>query len=853
MDNRISFLTGAASLAYAGGQLELAKKQALEALALFSSEYPACDIFQSEDSSLRFSYLDILTLLQSIAGRQHDMDAYETYEDTVRELTLRIFGADARSYLAVHLTDACAYYLSAGDIVSAQYILEDAIRILEEENGSCALTRFLHALHLAKLHFHMEQYYECINECLCANDLFFTEPLIPPDASDFLQRYAANTGLLEQFAYSNLTLLGCAYGKINNSKEGIDILTELLKEPPGDYYLRASMDFILAELYTRTGDYDEARSLCGRYITQDLKGYPDMLSALSSLSYTLSLPFDELRQSLFTVAGDGTLPASLCYSRDALRILTYDHGLTLIKQGRYGDALKLYDDLGDKGISCKLLLLAKTGDYKTIAECKKTADRYYYRQIDSLFLYYNEKYVYNHLSMLEYHFSFCMDAYLSCHEALGGEAMTPESIYDFMLNTKYISLEASYLSRHFLTLDALKNRRPAAAKDIMRRMPKDTALLEFCAVRTFSTQDYCAFLVTDREVSCIRIADHHLLDDLTKEWHRLLADSVHIINAGMEQREEAVNRQRSLDTRFRRALYRPIKELLAALSKESPVKRLIIAPAGALMQFPFDRLSVSAGRFLGDDYEISYINTGKELLMQSAGTSVPLPEHATALFDDPLIIGNPATTVFPPLPYAEKEAHMAAECLNTVCFTGEDADISLFDFEDRQAPTLLHTAVHGVFMHEEMRRTKETGAQALPDIPDWNKAYAVMEKSGLILAGDTLLSCNQISALNLTSVRLAILSACQSGQGRFHAAEGVYGLRRAFKLAGCQSLIVSLWQVDDRSGYTFMRFLYENLVKMPEDPRLAFSLAVKALRSYEEENTRPFAENYFWAGYLFII
>lgn len=856
MDNRISFLIDAASLAYAGGHLAHAKKQALEALALLTSEYPSQNISDSADSSLRFTYLNILTLLQSIASRQHDLVTYEKYEVTVKELMLRMFGADSRSYYAAHLTDACECYLSAGDIVSAQCLLEDAIRILEEDNGSCALIGFLHAVYLAKLHFHMEQYYECIDECLHANDLFFTGPLIPPDASDFLQRYAANTELLDKLIYSNLILISCAYGKINNSEEGISILTELQKTPPEDYYMRASMDLILAELYTRMGKYDDARPLCERYVTQDLKGYPDMFSALTSLSYTLSLSFDAVKYSLFTADNDGALPASLCYSRDALQILLYDHGLSFIKKGKYDDALKLYDNLGDKGISLKLLLLAETGNYNAISECKKAADLFYYRQIDLLFLYYNEKYVYNHLSMLEYHFSFCMDAYLSCHEALGSEYMTPESIYDFMLNTKYISLEASYLSLHFLTLDALKNRKPATTEDIMHLMPQDTALLEFGIVRTFSTQDYCAFLVTGQKVSCIRIADYLLLNELAEEWHRLLTDSFHAINADTEQRAELVNKQRSLDTKLRRKLYRPIRELLAALPEELPIKRLIIAPAGALIQFPFSRLSVSAGSYLGDYYEITYINTGKELLMQSAESPAEslnvLPGRNAAIFSAPLIIGNPSTTVHPPLPHAEKEAHMAAEYLNTVCYTGEDADISLFDFRVRQAPTLLHMAVHGVFYHEKDDCLKETGMQTLSDIPDWNNAFAVMEKSGLVLANDTLLSCNQISAMNLTSVRLAILSACQSGQGHFHAAEGVYGLRRALKLAGCQSIIVSLWQVDDRSGYYFMRFLYENLVKMPENPRLAFSLAVESLRCYEEKNTRPFAEPYYWAGYIFI-
>lgn len=876
MDNRISYLINAASYAYAAGHLEQAGQQASEALALLKSEYPSYEISDPADDSLHLTYLNILTLLQSIAARQHDLNTYEKYEAAVKGLTLRMFGTDSRSYYAVHLIDAYECYLSAGDIVSAQWFLETAIQTLEDENGKCALISFLHALYLAKLHFHMEQYYECIEKGLRANALCLTEPFIPPDASGFLQRYAADTALLDKLIYSNLTLIACAYGKINNSEDGIAILTELRKAPPEDYYLRASMDLVLAELYTRAGRYEDARSLCKRYLTQDLTGFPDMFTALTSLSYTLSPSFDAVSRSLFVAGNDGELPASLCCSRDALQILLYDHGLTLIEKGQFDEALKLYDKLGDKGISLRLLLLAKTSNYKAISEYKETADNYYYRQIDMLFLYYNEKYVYNHLSMLEYHFSFCMDAYLSCYEALGRKHMTPEGIYGFMLNTKYISLEASYLSRHFQTLAALKNHEPTAAEDVMQLLPPDTALLEFGIVRTFSTQDYCAFLVTSREISCIRIADALLLNGLIDEWHSLLTASVHAINADIEQTAELTDRRRSLDTKLRRQLYRPIKGLLAALPEDLQIRQLIIAPAGALIQFPFCRLSISAGGYLGDNYEITYINTGKELLMRSSeplslssekslgetpnkSLCVPLGKSLCAspadegdIFDNPLIIGNPSTAAFPPLPYAEKEAHIAAEYLNTVCYTGENADISLFDFGDCPAPSLLHIAAHGVFYQEENSHLKGVGLHTLSDIPDWNNAFSVMEKSGLILANDTLLSCNQISSMDLASVRLAVLSACQSGQGRFHAAEGVYGLRRALKLSGCRSIIASLWQIDDRSGYYFMRFLYENLVKTPENPKHAFSLAVESLRGYEENNTRPFANPYYWAGYIFI-
>ena len=859
MNDRVLYLINDASLAYKNGNIEHAKQQALQVLSLLAPECRNGSIAELQNSSLSSPCLNVLMLLQSIATRQHDLVSYEKYETPIKELMFHMFGPDSGSYYAVHLIDACECHLSAGDIVTAQWLLEDAIQLMEDANGPCPLIDFLHAHYNAKLHFHMEQYYECIGECLDANSFWLTEPIIPPDATDFLKHYATNTELIDNLACANLILLSCAYGKINNNEDGINILTALKEEPPEDYYLYASMDVTLAELYARAGKYADARNICESYLAQDLSGYPDMMTALTTLSFVLKLPTGALTRALFTAGNDGDLPASYCYSRDAFRILLYNHGLAMIGKGEYQEALSLYHNLGDIGISLRMVLLAKTGDYKAISECKKTADRYYARQIDSLFLYYNEKYVYNHLSMLEYHFALCTDAYLSCYEALGREFMAPESIYDFVLNTKYISMEASYLSHHFQTLEALKNRKSVRGKDVMRLLPEGTALLEFHVSRTLSTQDYCLFLVTGSDISCVRLGEREKLDELIKEWYRLYIASAYMSPIDEDGIAEQNKNRRELDTKLRRVLYRPIRELLADLSGESSIKKLIISPAGALIQFPFSRLSVSARKYLGDDYEITYVNTGKELAMQievQSGSSLDLASDTQNLItcdmlSNPLIIGNPSTSTYPPLPYAEKEAHMVAEHLHTTCYTGENAGISLFDFNTYRTPTLLHVAAHGVFKEQEKEKS-DNGLESPFAAPDWNTAFDVMEHSGLVLADDTLLSCNQISAMNLASVRLAILSACRTGKGIFHSSEGIYGLRRAFKLAGCHAMIISLWQIDDRPGYYFMQAFYKNLVKMPEDPKRAFFTAIEVLRTYEENNTRPFDEPYYWAGYVYV-
>jgi CHAT domain-containing protein len=133
--------------------------------------------------------------------------------------------------------------------------------------------------------------------------------------------------------------------------------------------------------------------------------------------------------------------------------------------------------------------------------------------------------------------------------------------------------------------------------------------------------------------------------------------------------------------------------------------------------------------------------------------------------------------------------------------------------------------------------------------------------SGLALAGanrraaagpdeeDGILTAEEVASLNLSGVEWAVLSACDTGLGEIKAGEGVFGLRRAFQVAGARTVIMSLWSVEDRSAMEWMRALYEGRLRWNLDTADSVreaSLTILRQRRARNQNTHPF----FWAGFV---
>jgi CHAT domain-containing protein len=128
-------------------------------------------------------------------------------------------------------------------------------------------------------------------------------------------------------------------------------------------------------------------------------------------------------------------------------------------------------------------------------------------------------------------------------------------------------------------------------------------------------------------------------------------------------------------------------------------------------------------------------------------------------------------------------------------------------------------------------------------------------KNGLVFAGvndttdkeqDCILFGNEIAALDMNDTYLTILAACESGLGDIKGSEGVFGLQRAFKMAGSEYILNSLWEVDIKSSNLFIKTFFEKYYKLyPTDIYKAYSETVRFMR---EEWKNP----YYWAPYELI-
>ena len=171
------------------------------------------------------------------------------------------------------------------------------------------------------------------------------------------------------------------------------------------------------------------------------------------------------------------------------------------------------------------------------------------------------------------------------------------------------------------------------------------------------------------------------------------------------------------------------------------------------------------------------------------------------------------------------------------------------------SPQILHIATHGFFLPEQEKKSDDI-------VTNNQNAYTLANdpllRSGLILSGgnhvwsgktpiegveDGIATAYEISQLNLSNTELVVLSACETALGDVRGSEGVFGLQRAFKMAGVKKMIVSLWQVPDKETAELMTSFYNYWLK---------GKTIEQAFAQAQSDMRKKYSPYYWAAFVLV-
>jgi CHAT domain-containing protein len=272
-------------------------------------------------------------------------------------------------------------------------------------------------------------------------------------------------------------------------------------------------------------------------------------------------------------------------------------------------------------------------------------------------------------------------------------------------------------------------------------------------------------------------------------------------------------------------------------------KSLTIIPHDKLSYIPFDALLSEMPdtaqmnfrdlKYVIRDYSVNYgysatllydssppRKTFKKLLIFS-------PEYNPQVPRKDLETGN--SYYLSSLPGANAEIKAISNVVSSVSFVGKNAQESEFK-KNANNFDILHLAMHTIIN------------DSLPML-----SKLVFSNPEISSSDDGYLNAYEVYNMKLNA-RLAVLSACETGSGKLQGGEGVMSMARGFIYAGCPSVVMTLWQVEDKSGVKIMSDFYRYLSKGKRK-----DVALRMAKLNHLENSDPLtAHPHFWLGYVSI-
>lgn len=427
---------------------------------------------------------------------------------------------------------------------------------------------------------------------------------------------------------------------------------------------------------------------------------------------------------------------------------------------------------------------------------------------------------------------------------------------------------------------------PVGIEAVQAQIPANAVLIEYVRYFPFEVTNaesswgdarYAAYLLfPDGRIEAADLGDAAEIDTAVQAFGTLLQSPSTVLQ-GEPQSESVAAATGNLRT----LILDPITPYLADR------EHLLISPDSELNRIPFEALQTEEeGSYLVEQYQISYLNSGRDLLkftLTEPSTTPALilanPDYDTA--DSSVQIAQVSPTSQPetrslasdrrssllsqlqfrPLPGTAAEAEAIERALpNARVLTTDQATENVL--KAIESPRILHIATHGFFL-KNVERFEPGDRRGLGIIADASSPVQSPEgadvenpllRSGLALAGfntrssgseDGVLTALEVSSLNLSGTQLVVLSACETGLGDIANGEGVYGLRRAFAIAGAETQLMSLWLVSDDGTQELMARYYQKLTD-----GMGRSEALRATQLEMIDEDGRYSHPYYWASFI---
>ncbi|MEM7553521.1 MAG: CHAT domain-containing protein [Cyanobacteria bacterium P01_A01_bin.84] len=372
-------------------------------------------------------------------------------------------------------------------------------------------------------------------------------------------------------------------------------------------------------------------------------------------------------------------------------------------------------------------------------------------------------------------------------------------------------------------------------------LPTNSVLIEFVQIDIFDFQairakgekqwqsfHYLAFILSagkPHAVQMIDLGEVKKIDELISKFRLQVCD----INTQTLGLKKSI----SVKPKLQIKQYNPTDSIQLSKLILSPIiekidnncQKIIFAADGNLNSVPLQILPIdeTGKRLLMDEYTVSYLGVGRDILRSDS--------DSTDIADKPIVIADPDFELAAPLQNQQQKQPLTKEFIDTFdsenlnrtistkllgetvarkledakLYTGKQAYIT--HLTNGKCPQIMLIATHGLFLQDtkQVSNPMMRSALALAGAKTWLSGGITPEN-----AGKGIVFAQDIANLDLRANQLTVLLACNTARGDIKIGEGVFGLRRAFAVAGTKSLVMSLLPVPDRTSALLMERFFDN-------------------------------------------